>query len=335
MLFADFRRMSFVPPFKALRIPLLLTLLAAPPVLAQIDPTAQQPKKSQPDTTPKVMQIIPIKHALAHELAGVVSQSMRVGVNVAVDERTNSLIVSAMDQSQLEQIRVLIEEIDRPAAQREQTDTIAQFFRLPRGMERHVNSIRDAAQDLVGRGSSVSIAASTLVFRGSPESLERIRSLMEALQNDAPEAGAASHPVTFSFYVLASGEAANKTPAPEALKSVTGALAESGFPSMYLLAPLQINSSTSNDQFELTASADAQTDVRIKGVVSASGENGLQLRFDGSVVAMVDTSRRTALEVNSTIQMRLGEYVVLAAAPTAGMQYRSLAIVVRAMPAAR
>lgn len=339
MKFADFA--DFGVPFLAFRslvansfATLLAMIACAPPLLAQQDPTAEQPKKADSQSAPRQMEIIPLKYAPAHEVAVVIGQSFR-GVNVAVDERSNSVIISYAERSALDQVGMLISQIDRPVQPRESSDAVVEFFRLPHGLETHVNTILGSAKGLVGRDSSVSIAANTLVFRGSKEDYEHVRSLFSALEHDSSGSGQSGQPVTLSFYVLAAGDAPGKQATPEALKSVTAALAESGFPSMSLLAPLQINSAPSGREFELSASPDTETDVRVRGVLSASSVDEVEMRFEGEVVAATGGDRHKALQVSSTIHMRLGEYVVLAAAPTGGTPHRSLAIVVRAMPAAK
>jgi hypothetical protein len=78
-------------------------------------PKEEPARHSEPATT---LKVIPLKHAVASDVADVVKGSLR-GVRVVADERTNSVLVAYQNDVDFAQIERCIAQLDvevKPAA---------------------------------------------------------------------------------------------------------------------------------------------------------------------------------------------------------------------------
>lgn len=314
-----------------LSVALLVVLQAVPAAPGQ---SRQTGGGGGPPATARhtVMRVVPLAHTEANGIASVVSKAFDGAVGIAVDARTNSLIVSVAEESAIDPVLKLITQLDVAVSNRQPDSSVVEFFPVPGVRGDAAMQLLNAATSLVSRDTRVSLAAqSLLVARGEREDLMRVRELVARLDAEQP---ARSGSVTLSFYVLSAADESGKGNLPDALTGVGAALSENGFLAMSLLAPLQIDASLAGPGFELRGRAAEQTEVQIKGALSGDGAN-LQLKIDSSVATTSGTTRATLLDITTTINVRMGEFVVLAAAPAGGTPFKSMALVVRVTPAAK
>ena len=185
--------------------------------------------------------------------------------------------------------------------------------------DRHVRVVPDAGSNLV-------------VVQGRRDELDAARELVSRI--DKPQT-----PFNVSFFFIGGSTTSqgNPTPTidlPPALMPVGEALARNGLGDMALLAPL-------------TARTQEGSEFDASGYLTTSAGKGLEFLAEGDIqqIAESNTVRsrirarveledsevggRTIFSVNTTLVSPLGDYVVLATAPSSNAEYDVLALVVR------
>jgi hypothetical protein len=195
-----------------------------------------------------------------------------------------------------------------------------------------------------------------LVVQGSELDLKEVAALVEKLNETAstrksPFESADPRSIETSFFFISlsldKGRAAgNGAPLPAALKPIVDALSENGFYNPSLLAPLFVNVKEviRGDEFEISGQAGDIT-IRVNGQVRLSGRPE---SIDMSVSANLRAPRaigtsptaggakteqrvvQTIFDIATTLNVKLDDYVVLAAAPSSTGDGRAIALVVRA-----
>jgi hypothetical protein len=322
----------------------LLAALAAP-TDAQSQESAEAPEVSHAPV------VLTLKHISSSE-ANFLLQRMDIPELEAIEEfeTTNQLIVVG-GPAALERISQLLKEIDIPGGSAEpEATTLIQVESYPvdklAGLVESATSVPGRAGPRVG----VDQINRRLVLTGSQLALERARALVAQL--DKP-----SGQLTLSFFFLqgevgvTEGEA---TKLPDALKPIGATLEENGFSKLRLLAPVIIRANE-GQQFgqesilvSPRSTAPTPADEKPGQPTVTHGHNRAnQMSFElegraqmkeatddvvlqlSATLHGVAQSNSIGFRINTTINLVLDQYVLIAAAPSTTESGGAVALAVR------
>ncbi len=311
-----------------------------------------EPGQEQQDSQRDVakVRVIALQHASAHEIGGIVGNVV-VGARVIADERTNSIIVAGSDET-VARVEDLAAKLDVPRPD-PLTELQTRYYELK-------YPIRDNAMAMIQRLAAASRVAADgrlLAAQGPEGDLTTIAQLVEKLNASysAPATADGTPPraITANFFFIETrmdgGDAQNAVSLPGALQPVAATLEQNGFHNASLLAPLMVNlvESPGGNEFHLEGSAGAEgaIDVDLSGTVrSAPGSQRVDLSVRAQLMerAEVQTGRsiqgqaatatinRKIFTIETRLEVKLGDYVILAATPSSAGDGRAIALAVRA-----
>ncbi len=178
----------------------------------------------------------------------------------------------------------------------------------------------------------------TLVVNATEPAVIAVRELLKQIDRPAQS-------VTLQFYFLRAakpGDAKTET-LPPALQPIGQALAENGFAQPVLMAPI-IVMAQEGEKFEsrsvfspaATGGGSEMLEFFVDGSVrlqSAGEVAQLALRARmGGVIRLADAHLEPAFELHTSLAMKVGQYVILGAAPSSTARGDGVALVVRAEP---
>ncbi|MFH1745853.1 MAG: hypothetical protein ABIG44_02300 [Planctomycetota bacterium] len=222
----------------------------------------------------------------------------------------------------------------------------------------------NSLQSILSPYSRVASFGNTLVIQGTDEDHDVARKLIAAISDNEPvEEPPATGDVQLTFYFVSASvdpTSASSTPIggplPEGLKSVASALAENGFYDTRLLAPLVVQArdnsrplpsrrSGSGSQsrrgthsFEISGMARGVNSISVQGATTRQpGQNSTELtiktRVSGARAGLpLNQINMGIFELETTLTVPFGDYVVLAAAPCNTDNFEALVLVVKAEP---
>jgi hypothetical protein len=343
------RLVSFTRGFVALVASLMIAITA--PTLAQTPKSKPEDRSAatQPDGDGEI-RVFPLAYASPRELSRVVAASLALRrLSVAVDDRSNSLIVSAAPDV-LADVEALVRVLDHDTGAPRKVSP--EYFSLPSPA---TPDLLNALKMVVSDQARVSAAENLLVvvgteqdYRAASELVQRVTDLRGRPRSDA-------RGLQVSFYFLRtsigpdkSARAGERAAAlPEGMKPAISALGESGFQNAELLAPLSVQTGVGSEPFELRGSAPHIEQIGIKGFATPlAGQDAVELRIETSLSARVPTNEvidpsgnikqyniKQIFSLQTTIQARLGDYLVLAASPSQpGEDAIALVVRVTAVP---
>jgi hypothetical protein len=300
----------------------VISLVSAAPVWAQENPGEQPARRDgQRQAAQRIVKVFPLQHTEATEIANVVGRT--VNGQLSVDPRTNSLIVSA-DENSLQQVEALLKQLDRPA-----TDTAERMTTqyIPLGFHAHPDLL-NAARAAASERMRLSAIGNLLQVVGTDRDITSVRELVEHVtrSNQARTTGG----VQLTFYFLqtsmGAGDSKGGEDLPPALSSVVKALGENGFQNARMLAPLIVHANTMGEPFQIRGACAPDREVSVNGRIqpSSSAGGGIMLQ-----VSAVIEDRKLGVNpggpmgeritkpftLETSIATRIGDYVVLAASP--------------------
>ncbi len=329
---------------------MMLFLTLQNPVAAQA-PGGGQQQKPQPAAPAhpgeaRELSAIPLKHIPAHDAAALVHQAVRGDYDVAVDSRSNSLLVSSSEQM-ARQISEMLSMVDVPL------DAGPRVAYFTPEVPIHDDLIA-AAKAVCSRDARILPVGNVLVVHGSAKDTDAVGELLERVQLGASLRRRPANAVDISFHFISARLQPTQNAQPGAslpppLADVADALAANGFHTPRLLAPVVVRASATNEPFSVRGTASGDLQIEIEGSVSpASDPHAVQLRVDSRLVDRIQRPvgpagaaggrPATALvpesvfELETSITARMGEYVVLAASPSRASDVEAVILVVRVDP---
>lgn len=309
---------------------MILVLAAGSPLLGQTQRSESRPSPVEALRANTDLRVFVVERAEPQNILKVL-QGLHLGVRFALDESSRTIIASGAEET-LANVENLIRELDTPPS--------AAPARITLHLPIKYRNVEEVAELIDAASSDVFIrvvpdpGSNLIVVQGHTEALDEARKLVSRI--DKPQA---SFSVSF-FFIGASttsqGKASGTIDLPAALMPVGETLARNGLGNMVLLAPL-------------TARTQEGSEFSVGGYLAKSAVPGKGLTFtaEGNVreIAESNTVRsriratvdrenpefggRTIFSIDTTLVSPLGDYVVLATAPSSYAEYDVLALVVR------
>lgn len=331
-------------------IPLSRILFAAalgvlPHLLVRTCYAQESPKPAAPpskrvedgDSTLKdsldTLRVVALKHADSHS---VVTTLKQLDVPLSASATGPQTVVLRGRSADVQKvIDTLIAAIDVPGVSGDSVRS-AEFIPV-----RHypIQEIGKLAQSVAPKSElGIDEVRRTIVVNGTDDEKRAVRDLLKEI--DRP-----TQSLRVYFYFLRaaiSGESAEmQTPLPQDLQPIGEALAENGFRRLSLIAPIVIGVEDGG-RFEsqgLLHLGDDKADrdnlqFRVKGVarlslVTADAWLNLQAHMMGNYSTDLTSDAKTIFELDTTVATKLGNYVILAAAPSSTATGDAVALVIR------
>lgn len=292
-------------------------------------------------TLGKNLQVLRLEHAHAPAVAHALKELSAEGGILAgfhasaVNDTT--LIVRAREEM-MGAVRSVVEELDKPATSLSSDSTTA-FLPLGSVSTATLGPVIDTILSKPREQFALDPLNHRLVVRASPASVARVAAFLK-------EADASPSPLQLEFHFLRgslSGNARGDAPnLPKSLQSVASALREGGWNAIEDLAPIIITSggeggfsSSSAINRKTTDGTSEVLEFAVKGTARPLPETEFaQMEIRGQVFGEFGPDEekpegRTQFDVNTTLTLKLGEYVVLAAAPSTTSAGDAIALAVR------
>lgn len=297
----------------------------------------------------QVIEIITVEHTEAKSIARIVESIS--GARVVADSRTNSLIIAGSAEI-VAKVKTLVGQLDIAVRAAQKTNRMTQFFETTLPID---NSTLELVDSVISEGTSIAADGKLLIVQGSPQDLKEVEALVNKLNETAatrksPFESADPRSIQTNFYFISmsfdkSAPAKDAAPLPAALTLVADALAENGFYNPSLLAPLFVNAKevSRGDNFQISGQA-GDIKIRVSGRVGQSGSpDSVEMSVSAELTApyfhvtsSADGETRklrgyqSMFDIETRLNVTLGDYVVLAAAPSSSGDGRAIALVVRA-----
>ncbi len=307
---------------------------------------------------PSIVRVFQLKHLDPHEtmstLRGVLSGSALRG---AVDDRTNSVIITA-DQETMQQAEDLIQVLEDTAANAPVEDSHSEsepdlvYFEFPAGVSELAAVANSVYNVTDGCGTFEIVGGRLLVVSAEDDDcLKRVEELIgryqEILRQTSMDSGKKQN-YELSFFLLGldldNVEVSYGSQLPKALQGVGAALAENGFQSVRLIAPLSVpavarvplpstgfaKGQPKGTRYQVSGSTSQFSRIMCEGLIRVA-EDGLALTVQATVAAPRENAPKpsTAFALSTSLTIKPDEYYVLAVSPTS-TNVPNLALVVRA-----
>lgn len=291
---------------------------------------------AQPVPREEVLQTVRLKHRDAASVANTIREVTHLPVSVL--PIGGDLIVVAGTASAVQSIvEKYIPSIDVPGAgYSAATSTFLPVLHYP------IGELMDLARTVAPKASiAIDELNRNIVVNGSEQAVTALRELLK--QVDLP-----TKSVTVHFFFIRAGKPTGDTKdaaLPSALQPIAKTLSDNGFSQPALLAPLMVTAQE-GEKFESKSvfrsdSAGSGTDVLefwVQGSVRLQpGEEVAQLRVNARMGGIVEPGRADygpTFELNTSLAAKIGNYVILAAAPSSTSLGSAVALVVRIVPSA-
>lgn len=296
-------------------------------------PATQEPPKSDAAPPPSrpvkpvEVRVYPIRHALAHEAASVLSKVFRTAQFTA-DERTNSVIVST-SEDELKRVEAMVTTLDVPMTEASAAETrvLSLGNRPANDLLMQLQAVLLSRAEFRDGRVAADNARNKLILRGSREFLNQAEGVVKAV--DLP---AESVQLEFAFFQATTGDGGGAQ-VPQDLADVAKELARFGrIELLGRLSTVAVEGETFEIEGRLGASISATTQGRIlkatpEGVVRLSIEAGLDMQRAPHPEETKKPPQDSSFRTSTTISTRRGDTLVLGAAP-AGWERGSSAILV-------
>ncbi|MCH7872982.1 MAG: hypothetical protein IID33_14905 [Planctomycetes bacterium] len=298
----------------------------------------------------QVIEIISLEHTEANSVVRIVQNI--IGSRVVADSRTNSLIISGTTEI-VARVKTLVAQLDIEVRAAANTDRQTRYFETTLPID---GSTLKLVHSIISKGTRIAADGKMLVVQGSQQDLAEVAALVKKLNETAatrksPIESASPRSIQTNFYFISmslvkGASTKGAAPLPAALKPVADALAENGFYSPSLLAPLFVNAKevSRGDNFQISGQA-GDIKIRVRGSVGQSGSPDsveMSVTAELTVPKFVEgisskgvkfrqrSGSQSLFDIETRLNVKLGDYVVLAAAPSSFGDGRAIALVVRA-----
>ncbi len=298
----------------------------------------------------QVVEVVALKHTEAKSIARIVGSIS--GARVVADSRTNSLIIAGSADT-VATVQSLVGQLDVEVRAALKTDRETRYFETTLPID---DSTLELVDSVISEGTSIAADGKLLIVQGSLQDLQEVAALVKKLNETAatrksPFDSSNPRSIQTNFYFISmsldkGASAKDAAPLPAALAPVAAALAENGFFNPSLLAPLFVNAKevSRRDKFEISGQA-GDISIRVSGSV---GQSGSPDSVEMSVTAELTVPKfvegisskgvkyrtrsgvQSLFDIETKLNVTLGDYVVLAAAPSSSGDGRAIALVVRA-----
>jgi len=279
--------------------------------------------------------VLHLQNADCNEVAHLIEDAF--GLNAMPLNRINAVICDCSAED-LSQIRELLVQVDVAASEEEQPE-----FAIIPVQQRRVDEVADTVSNLLmGRTSNVRMAKdrgrSALVVRGPKAATDKVREFVQQL--DRPQSSVS---LEFAFFQADAERADGSARVPADLAPVAEELKKFG---SVELAGRLTTVAVENDKFSIEgAITEKMPRLRVYGeVVSANAEGTVRLKVmaglslerrsrpeTGSAEAQGQPtsrpSRGAEFELETSVQTKRGDYVVLGSAPAGGAPGESVILV--------
>lgn len=279
--------------------------------------------------------VLQLQNADCHEMANLIEQTF--GLNAMPVPRMNAVICNCSPED-LSEIRELLAQVDVAVNEEGQSE-----FAIIAVQHRRVDEIADTASNLLaGRTSNVRIAKdrgrSALVVRGTKSAIEKVRAIVQQLDKPAGSVG-----LEFAFFRADAGPTDGPVNVPTDLTPVAEELKKFG---RVELAGRLTTVAVENDKFSIEgAITETMPRLRVYGeVVGANAAGAVKLKVmaglsleqrsrPGAAAAEVKgqptsrPARGPEFELETSVQTKRGDYVVLGSAPAGGTPGESVILV--------
>lgn len=245
------------------------------PVVSQKRQPVVVKQEKQPEPLKPRVMLFPLKFANAGDVVQLTGALFEAGrINVAVDERTNSLIVRASDPDVFSAIEDLLKALDR-VPDKDQPE-IKIFSLRSRQEPSQLNALLGTVVSGSSTAFSIDPVRNLVIAKGDRESLASLEAVLMRL-DEADSEEAAGGQILVRVVWLVSGLEKQKA-TPEDLKEVIDELADIGVTDLSLAAQTVVStvSSTAGTTFQAEgrATLNAPTELQIEGhVAGRKGEN--------------------------------------------------------------
>lgn len=321
-------------------LPMLL-MLAASVTLGQEAP-APAARHRRPSSSYEsenfAVKIVRLENADADEVADIIGHSMRCGTGV--DRRTNSVVITGPEANVARAVKVL-GQLDQPIP-----DDNMQSALIRVGES---EGVMDLLQTRITPRTRAGFNEETgmLALRGPADEIRGVHELVEELENQHRHRRE-NEAVRASFFFLRGSlepeeEDEDTPPMPAILKPALEVLAENGFYNASLVVPLMVRAQ-SGEPFEVGGRIlleDHPIRIHVDGRLEVEAEEGMADLHVSSLITrevpqtglMIGPAENVPLfTIESELNARIGDIIVLAASPVAG-DGDMVALIVRLVPA--
>jgi len=300
---------------------------------------AQEPPKppAQPstraDSSDRTLKVVTLKHADANS---VVSTLKQLDVPLSASATGPQTVVLRGSPAEVQKVMdTLIAAVDVPGV-------VGGSARSPEVIPVRHYPIREISKLVRSVAQKASLAVDetrhTIVVDGTEEERRAIREVLK--QIDWPTRSAKVH-LYFLRGAIGGAGSEKEMQLPSDLVPVAKTLAQNGFGRLSLIAPIVIGVEEgqrfeSKTRLQLGEEAAGHDDLQfnVEGVVRlASGADDAWLtlrgRMGGKYSRIKDTDAETVFELDTSVATKLGNYVILAAAPSSTASGDAVALVVR------
>ncbi len=309
---------------------------------AEQNQSAEPAEEASSEPEMAEIRVFRLKHAEPHSVARTVAELFsKRHLAVAVDARLNALIVrDASGGLNLASVERLITDLDKPDDA--EGLTLTEIVKLKHRDAEDVVTVLRRSHEHMPVETGFDSASQSVLLTGRRDQVKELASLIDEI--DKPQ-----EPIRLSFFFL-KGQRDGEDPSaseqaiselPEELRPVGRSLVKSGFARPGLLAPLSAN--TMEDArfqtagFISTGEHLEGLDLHINGRVRQGTRSGTtRVEIESEVIRAkrdpreAGVIRHAVFRLQTTLVAKLGDYVVLAAAPSSNEAANELlALVVR------
>jgi hypothetical protein len=303
----------------------LFTVILA--VGALSSPATAQDTPDQPASDPLVMRVVPIQFAEAGPLMSTVRNLVRA--NIAVDERTNSLVISAR-RSELDSVLELVATLDQPVpaassdkeelvrvwtlehaiANQKLADTLIAIFNFPQ------QSRSGAVSNARTARIAYDAATNQVIASGRTSALDALDVVIEAIDRPAVTTAGGDRRLRL-VWLLGGLPEGDGLAVPRDLEGVIAELGQLGIVDLRRAAQTIVGI-TGGETFEsdFVTAPGGPWEVRVEGY-AAPGESGGEKLTISIKVARDDGVSSALMTTISTVP---GHFVVLGASPLEGLE---------------
>ncbi len=279
-------------------------------------------------------RMVQLTNANAYEIEDAVR---KLGFQVNLAATTENTLVLRGTKESLAEVEFLIHEFDIPKTPA-QPQRATEYIKL--SFDHNVGNLEGALLTAIrSRNSRFAIDGhnGVLILHATPSEIVEAKELVGMMNRQ-------EKPLTleFSFIRASISSAPGKNTLQGALgKQVTSVLNEAGFGSLELLAPITVTVSNGGDfesQSEFSKTIPDGIEDLAFGVEGAArvmpDTNTVQLEVRANVhgeFTSVANTGQTSFEINTNVSTRLGDYVILTAAPSSTSSGDAIALVLKAV----
>lgn len=317
-----------------------------PTVQSQPAPQQESGKVEYAGRGETVLRVIALQHVLADRVVGAL-QEIGYG-SAAAAPSGNALVVRGSPQD-VAAIEELVRSMDVPGEKKQPSaEIVKKMISLSHARARELAELLSQVS-VRALQCGVDVRTNSLVVVGTAEDVESAAQLARELDRPASamgDRGAGGHGALKLEFIFLRGSLKSAKgdgggdKLPESLQGVAEALADNGFYDLQMMAPIHLVADPAarfeqrtrigleNEPGELVVSVRGAANYGLEGTVDVSIDTEVTGSFGRADRPAVSTSM--VFKLQTTLATRLGDYLVVAAAPASNPWSDGLVLVVRA-----